>query len=161
MRLRSDGVDCTELLHQDERRDRVRASILAKSPSLTIFFCLMDASAWFVLLSVVFLISACMERPSSRRLRRGKGFVRLFMESWRHVDCCPSLRGEGLKLHLPCLTWCMQLVRASVCAAISKFWGDVRRSNVCAKFLEWAIECWKQKTRHMPGLHSYGAGERT
>ena len=49
MRLRSDGVDCTELLHQDERRDRVRASILAKSPSLTIFFCLMDASAWFVL----------------------------------------------------------------------------------------------------------------
>lgn len=30
MRLRSDGVDCTELLRQDRRRDRVRASILVR-----------------------------------------------------------------------------------------------------------------------------------
>ncbi|MFQ9742858.1 MAG: hypothetical protein ACLRX5_10570 [Slackia sp.] len=51
----------------------MRASILAKSPSLTIFFCLMDASAWFVLLSVVFLISACMAAALFAQIAKREG----------------------------------------------------------------------------------------
>ena len=101
MRLRSDGVDCTELLRQDERRDRVRASILAKSPSLTIFFCLMDASAWFVLLSVVFLISACMAAALFAQIAKREGVRALVHGIMAVCGLLSILAWGGTQIALP------------------------------------------------------------